>query len=184
MRGRGQVLNERAVNNIQAMRPLSEDDDENDFQDMPHLSEDEDADSICSVSPFAEDDDVQTVPMATRNDSLDQFEDSSAANEGNSAGDDSVGPQCPCWPYCEPTTLTPERVDEPLERLAAARDNITPQEREFRAAQRDNGASGERPRTAGSDRRCMAALVKVNGLEAYTLLDSGSTTVSVTHDFA
>jgi hypothetical protein len=30
----------------------------------------------------------------------------------------------------------------------------------------------------------MAALVKVNGLEAYALLDSGSTTVSVTHDFA
>jgi hypothetical protein len=30
----------------------------------------------------------------------------------------------------------------------------------------------------------MAALVKVNGLEAYTLLDTGSTTVSVTHDFA
>jgi hypothetical protein len=30
----------------------------------------------------------------------------------------------------------------------------------------------------------MAALIKVNGLQAYTLLDSGSTTVSVTHDFA
>jgi hypothetical protein len=30
----------------------------------------------------------------------------------------------------------------------------------------------------------MAALVKVNGLKAYALLDSGSTTVSVTHDFA
>jgi hypothetical protein len=30
----------------------------------------------------------------------------------------------------------------------------------------------------------MAALVKVNGLEAYALLDSGSTTVSITHDFA
>jgi len=30
----------------------------------------------------------------------------------------------------------------------------------------------------------MAALVKVNGLEAYALVDSGSTTVSVTHDFA
>jgi Aspartyl protease len=30
----------------------------------------------------------------------------------------------------------------------------------------------------------MAALVKVNGLEAYALLDSGSTTISITHDFA
>jgi hypothetical protein len=29
----------------------------------------------------------------------------------------------------------------------------------------------------------MAALVKVNGLEAYMLMDSGSTTISVTHDF-
>ena len=30
----------------------------------------------------------------------------------------------------------------------------------------------------------MAALVKVNGLEAYTLIDTGSMTASVTHDFA
>jgi hypothetical protein len=30
----------------------------------------------------------------------------------------------------------------------------------------------------------MAALVKVNGIEAYALLDTGSTTVSITHDFA
>jgi hypothetical protein len=29
----------------------------------------------------------------------------------------------------------------------------------------------------------MAALVKVNGLETYALLDSGSTTISITHDF-
>lgn len=44
--------------------------------------------------------------------------------------------------------------------------------------------TGERPKTSGSDRCCMAALVNVNGLEAYTLLDTGSTTISVTHDFA
>jgi hypothetical protein len=30
----------------------------------------------------------------------------------------------------------------------------------------------------------MATLVRLNGLDAYALLDSGSTTVSVTHDFA
>ena len=30
----------------------------------------------------------------------------------------------------------------------------------------------------------MVALIKINGLEAYALLDSGSTTVSVMHDFA
>jgi hypothetical protein len=29
----------------------------------------------------------------------------------------------------------------------------------------------------------MAALIKVNGLEAYALLDTGSTTISITHDF-
>jgi hypothetical protein len=30
----------------------------------------------------------------------------------------------------------------------------------------------------------MAVLVKVNGIEAYALLDTGSTTMSITHDFA
>jgi hypothetical protein len=30
----------------------------------------------------------------------------------------------------------------------------------------------------------MAALVKVNGLKAYALLDIGSTTMSIIHDFA
>ena len=75
--------------------------------------------------------------------------------------------------------------DDAVARLAAVRDDaITPREREFRAAQRRNFEVGERPRTFGSDRRCMAALIKVNGLQAYALLDSGSTTVSVTHDFA
>jgi hypothetical protein len=70
-------------------------------------------------------------------------------------------------------------------RIAVVRDDTnTAREREFRAAQRRNYENGERPKTFGSDRRCMAALVKVNGLEAYALLDSGSTTVSVTHDFA
>jgi Aspartyl protease/Zinc knuckle len=69
-------------------------------------------------------------------------------------------------------------------RIAAARDDDQSKDREFRSAQRRTYATGERPRSSKSDRRCMAALIKVNGLEAYALLDSGSTTVSVTHDFA
>jgi len=69
--------------------------------------------------------------------------------------------------------------------IAAVRDGTnTPHEREFRSAQRYHNASGECPQTIGSDRRCMAALVKVNGLEAYALLDSGSMTVSIMHNFA
>ena len=71
-----------------------------------------------------------------------------------------------------------------IERMAAARDDSAPIEREFRSAHRHNSTPGERPQTSGSNRRCMAALVKVNGLEAYALLDTGSTTVSITHDFA
>ncbi len=70
-------------------------------------------------------------------------------------------------------------------RIAAAReDKNKMREREFRAAQRRSYVNGERPPMRGRDRHCMAALVKVNGLEAYALLDSGSTTVSITHDFA
>jgi hypothetical protein len=69
--------------------------------------------------------------------------------------------------------------------IAAARDDPKVyNDHEFRAAHRCTWASGKRPRTAGNDRRCMAALVKVNELEAYALFDSGSTTVSITHDFA
>src|SRR5487761_992296 len=74
---------------------------------------------------------------------------------------------------------------ETVARIAAARDdNKPPRERKFRAAQQSTGATGERPRTTENYCQCMAALVRVNGLEAYALLDSGSTTVSVTHDFA
>ena len=69
--------------------------------------------------------------------------------------------------------------------IAAVRDGLnTPHEREFRSAQRYHNASGERPQTSGSDRCCMAALVKVNSLKAYALLDLGSTTISITHNFA
>ena len=70
-------------------------------------------------------------------------------------------------------------------RIAAARDdNNKLRDREFRASQNYKHETGERPQSVGTDRRCMAALVRVNGLEAYALLDSGSTTVSTTHDFA
>jgi hypothetical protein len=70
-------------------------------------------------------------------------------------------------------------------RIAVVHDDMnTAQEREFRAAQRRNYENGEYPKMFGSDRCCMVALVKVNGLEAYALLDSGSMTISVTHDFA
>jgi gag-polyprotein putative aspartyl protease/Zinc knuckle len=108
----------------------------------------------------------------------------------------SFTPSVGVTPRANPTRLSrPENFpgdsslqylsDDAVARLAAARDDtITPREREFRAAQCRNFEFGERPRTFGSDRRCMAALVKINGLEAYALLDSGSTTVSVTHDFA
>jgi len=69
--------------------------------------------------------------------------------------------------------------------IAAVRDGMnTLHECEFRSVQRYHNASGERPQITGSDHRCMAALVKVNGLKAYALLDSGSTTVSIMHDFA
>lgn len=69
--------------------------------------------------------------------------------------------------------------------MAAFRENeSTPLEHEFRSAQHRTYERGERPRTSGDDRRCMAALVKVNSLEAYALLDTGSTTVSITNDFA
>jgi hypothetical protein len=66
--------------------------------------------------------------------------------------------------------------------IAVVRDDSnTVREHEFRAAQCRNYENGEHPRTFRSDCCCMAALVKVNGLEAYVLLDSGSTTVSITH---
>ena len=70
-------------------------------------------------------------------------------------------------------------------RIAAARDDTNEmRECEFHAAQRRTNVNGERPPAQGRDHHCMAALVKVNGLEAYALLDLGSTTVSITHDFA
>ena len=68
--------------------------------------------------------------------------------------------------------------------IAAARNEATtPHERKFRVAQSHKGDNGIRPQTSGNNHRCMAALVKINSLEAYALLDSRSTTMSITHDF-
>jgi len=73
---------------------------------------------------------------------------------------------------------------EDVVRIAAAcNDTNIPQEQEFCAAQRTSGATGECPKPSTSDCHCMAALVKVNGLEVYTLLDTGSTAISISHNF-
>jgi len=82
-----------------------------------------------------------------------------------------------------PAQSQPESPKE-FEFIAAVQDEKVPNEHKFHAAQHHNYTIGEQPKTSGSDRQCMAALVKVNGLEAYALVDSGSMTVSVTHDFA
>ena len=89
---------------------------------------------------------------------------------------------CP-FPLDGPVPSYIRRCVPDIARIAAACDEI-PREREFCSAQHHTAVTGARPRTSGSDCRCMAALMKVNGLEAYALLDTGSTTVSVTHDFA
>jgi hypothetical protein len=78
----------------------------------------------------------------------------------------------------------PHLSTDAVARLAAARDDNILRDREFRASQNHKTETGERPPSVSKDRRCMAVLLKVNGLEAYALLDSGSTTVSITQDFA
>jgi hypothetical protein len=68
--------------------------------------------------------------------------------------------------------------------IAAARDsNNTLGDCEFCASQNYKNETGEHPQSVSKDRHCMAALVRVNNIEAYALLDSGSTTVSITQDF-
>jgi hypothetical protein len=68
---------------------------------------------------------------------------------------------------------------------AAARDQIdVVREREFRTVHDHKDSTGKRPKPSSEDRHCMAVHVRVNDLNAYALLDSGCTTVSVTHDFA
>jgi hypothetical protein len=75
--------------------------------------------------------------------------------------------------------------ETPVICIATAHDDTnTPREHKFCAAQRHNAASEECPQISRSDHHYMAALVKVNSLKAYALIDMGSTTASVTHDFA
>jgi hypothetical protein len=72
-----------------------------------------------------------------------------------------------------------------IPRLAAMCDDANiPCEREFRSVQCYYSVSRECPQTSRSDHRCMAALIKVNGIEAYVLLDTGSITVSIIYNFA
>ena len=75
--------------------------------------------------------------------------------------------------------------DQAIMRIAAARDKLNiKHEREFQSAQNHKMITGEHPPKTDSNCRYMAALVKVNGLEAYALLDSSSTTMSITNNFA
>jgi hypothetical protein len=124
------------------------------------------------------DDDMR--PMATENVYTDRalrLEGSVMASVGHTHRDEPVARQL------EENTTHDLHVE--VMRLAAARDDVnTSREREFRAAQSHKCEPGTRPLTLGKDRRCMAVLINVHGLEAYALLDTGSTTLSVTHDFA
>jgi len=75
--------------------------------------------------------------------------------------------------------------DNNVARLAVACDDLNIlREHEFQVAHNHKSAPREQPHTSGNDRRCMAVLVQVNSLDAYSLLDTGSMTMSITHDFA
>ena len=91
----------------------------------------------------------------------------------------------------EPTRLQHTKCDlqpclsmDAVAQIAATHDENILRDREFRTSQNYRNETEERPRLMSNDCRCMAALVKVNGFEAYALLDSGSMMVSITQDFA
>jgi hypothetical protein len=134
-----------------------------------------------ATTPTTRNDELRS--MTTENAHADQMlrpDGSEVASVGHEQRDEPVARQ-------QDTSATHELHDPHVEvmRLAAARDDVgTSREREFRAAQNYKHEPGTRPLMHGNDRRCMAVLVKVNGLEAYALLDTGSTTLSITHDFA
>jgi hypothetical protein len=71
-----------------------------------------------------------------------------------------------------------------ITRIATICDEDQSRDREFRLAQCCTYMTGERLCSSDSNCRCIATLIKVNGLKAYVLLDSESTTVSITHNFA
>jgi hypothetical protein len=89
---------------------------------------------------------------------------------------------CP-FPMDRPVPSYIRKCVPEIAHIAAVCDEI-PRECKFCTAQHHTGMMGECPKTSRSNCCCMAALVNVNGLEAYTLLDTGSTTISVTHNFA
>jgi Retroviral aspartyl protease len=68
--------------------------------------------------------------------------------------------------------------------IAATHDKTLVKDHKFRLAQCCTYVTGKWLCNSNSDHRYMATLIKVNGLEAYTLPDSGSTIVSITHNFA
>jgi len=130
-------------------------------------------------------------------------ESSLMAGVGTTSRDEPMGPLSPMVGVADEETIRVAAVSElpsPMDELAdgishassedvvrvaaACDDTNIPREQEFRAAQRTSGATGERPKPSTSDRHCMAALVNVNGLEVYALLDTGSTAISISHDFA
>jgi hypothetical protein len=62
-----------------------------------------------------------------------------------------------------------------IAQIAAAHDsNNTLGDHKFRASQNYKNETGECPQSMSKDHCCMAALVRVNNIEAYTLLDSGA----------
>jgi len=83
---------------------------------------------------------------------------------------------------CLPET-TQENVEIATHCVAVCEKLDAACEWEFHMVHSHKDQMGMCPWPNGWDRHCMAVHVKVNGLDAYTLLDSGCTTILVTHDF-
>jgi hypothetical protein len=136
-------------------------------------------------TPMSEDDDVNMRSGTLAGDSLDQSKQTLVSF--NKSVEDAPWNQ-PRMHHPEESTgeLSPVHLSlEAVMCITAAHDDTNiPQEHKFQVAQCQSYMTGEHPLKSKCNRCCMAALIKVNGLEAYTLMDSGSTTISVTHDFA
>jgi len=105
----------------------------------------------------------------------------------------SVGPHMACQNgpllRCPDDDTLPapsvQHNDNNIVHLAAVHDDLNILcEREFRVAHNYKSTPREQPHTSGNDHQCMAVLMRVNGLDAYSLLDTGSMTMSIMHDFA